>query len=47
VLALSLRATSATVGLEILDAFLATAPSAEPADRASIEKLEAHIFNPG
>ncbi len=41
VLALSLRSTSSAVGLEILAAFLATAPSREPDDRSSIERLEA------
>jgi ribose 5-phosphate isomerase B len=39
VLAFSLRATSADVGLEILDAFLTTATSEEPADRNEIAKL--------
>lgn len=40
VLALSLRATSPAVGLEILDAFLSTPVSAEDADRAEIERIE-------
>ncbi len=40
VLALSLRATSPAVGVEILDAFLAARPSDEAADRASIAALE-------
>ncbi|MFZ1125361.1 MAG: RpiB/LacA/LacB family sugar-phosphate isomerase [Candidatus Baltobacteraceae bacterium] len=40
VLALSLRATSVAVGLEILDAFLSTPVSGDAADRAEIEKLE-------
>jgi len=40
VLALSLRSTTPSVGLEILDAFLATAPSDDPADRLEIEKLD-------
>jgi ribose 5-phosphate isomerase B len=40
VLALSLRSTSTTVGLEILAAFLATPSSDEPDDRSSIESLE-------
>lgn len=40
VLALSLRATSIPLGLEILDAFLRTPPSDEPKDRAEIAKLE-------
>jgi len=40
VLALSLRATSPTVGLEILDAFLGTPASDDPADRRSIEAVE-------
>jgi ribose 5-phosphate isomerase B len=41
VLALSLRSTSTTVGLEILAAFLATAASRDPGDRRSIEAVEA------
>ena len=40
VLALSLRATSAAVGLEILDAFLVSEASADSADRRSIEAVE-------
>jgi ribose 5-phosphate isomerase B len=40
VLALSLRATAAPVGLEILEAFLSTPVSEDAADRAEIEKLE-------
>jgi ribose 5-phosphate isomerase B len=40
VLALSLRATSVPVGLEILDAFIAGEPSAEAADRATVEAIE-------
>jgi len=40
VLALSLRATSPAVGLEILDAFLSTPVSAEDADRVEIERIE-------
>ncbi|HYZ16217.1 MAG TPA: RpiB/LacA/LacB family sugar-phosphate isomerase [Candidatus Acidoferrum sp.] len=40
VLALSLRATSAAVGTEILAAFLATQPSEDPSDRAAIAALE-------
>jgi ribose 5-phosphate isomerase B len=40
VLALSLRATSVPVGLEILDAFLSTHVSEDAADRAEIDKLE-------
>ena len=39
VLALSLRATTPAVGVEILDAFLATPVSKDPADRAEIAKL--------
>ena len=39
VLALSLRATSPDIGLEILDAFLGTAASDDPADRKEIAKL--------
>ena len=41
VLALSLRATSPAVGLEILAAFLATAASTEPSDVRSVAALEA------
>jgi len=40
VLALSLRATSPAVGLEILTSFLGTATSGDPADRRSIEAVE-------
>ena len=40
VLALSLRATSAAVGTEILDAFLATNVSDAPDDRAAIAGIE-------
>jgi ribose 5-phosphate isomerase B len=40
VLALSLRATSPAVGLEILSAFLGTQASAEPSDRRSIAAVE-------
>ena len=40
VLALSLRATSPAVGLEILAAFLASQASAESADRRSIDAVE-------
>jgi ribose 5-phosphate isomerase B len=40
VLALSLRATSPAVGVEILDAFLAAEASADPADRRSIAAVE-------
>jgi ribose 5-phosphate isomerase B len=40
VLALSLRATSPAVGLEILAAFLATPASAEPSDVRSIAAVE-------
>lgn len=40
VLALSLRATSAAVGTEILDAFLATNASDAPDDRAAIAGIE-------
>jgi ribose 5-phosphate isomerase B len=39
VLALSLRATSDAELAEILDAWFATEPSAEPADRANVEHL--------
>ena len=41
VLALSLRATTPAVGLEILAAFLATAASTEPSDVRSIAAVEA------
>ena len=40
VLALSLRATSPAVGVEILAAFLASEASADPSDRRSIAALE-------
>ena len=40
VLALSLRATSVPVGLEILDAFIAGVPSTEAADHAAVEAIE-------
>jgi ribose 5-phosphate isomerase B len=40
VLALSLRATSPAVGLEILEAFLATPASEEESDRRSIAAVE-------
>jgi len=40
VLALSMRATAPAVGLEIVDAFLRTAPSDDPADRRSIAAVE-------
>jgi ribose 5-phosphate isomerase B len=40
VLALSLRATSPAVGLEILEAFLASEASADSADRRSIAAVE-------
>jgi ribose 5-phosphate isomerase B len=40
VLALSLRSTSATVGLEILESFLSTPPSDDPADRLSVGNIE-------
>lgn len=40
VLALSLRSTTPTVGLEILDVFLRTKVSSESADRAEIAKLD-------
>jgi len=40
VLALSLRATAPAVGIEILDAFLATPSSDDAADRAEIAKIE-------
>jgi ribose 5-phosphate isomerase B len=39
VLALSLRLTTPAVGLEILDAFLATPASDDPGDRHEFEKL--------
>jgi ribose 5-phosphate isomerase B len=39
VLALSMRATTPTVGLEILDAFLRTKATSDPAERAEIRKL--------
>jgi ribose 5-phosphate isomerase B len=41
VLALSLRATSPAVGIEILAAFLATPPSGEPSDLRSVAAVEA------
>lgn len=41
VLALSNRATTAAVGLEILGAWFETAPSDDPADRAAIAGVEA------
>jgi ribose 5-phosphate isomerase B len=40
VLALSLRATSIPVALEILDAFVSSRPSEEPDDRAAINAIE-------
>jgi ribose 5-phosphate isomerase B len=40
VLALSLRATAPAVGIEILEAFLATPASDDAADRAEIGKIE-------
>ena len=40
VLALSLRATSPAVGVEILASFLAAQPSDDPSDRASIDAVE-------
>jgi ribose 5-phosphate isomerase B len=40
VLALSLRATTPAVLVEILDAWFETPPSSEPDDRANIEHLE-------
>jgi ribose 5-phosphate isomerase B len=40
VLALSLRATPIPVALEILDAFVSSAPSEEPTDRAAIASIE-------
>jgi ribose 5-phosphate isomerase B len=39
VLALSMRATTPAVGLEILDTFLRTKTTADPAERAEIDKL--------
>ena len=39
VLALSLRATSPAVGLEILDSFLRTRPTTDAAERAEIDTL--------
>ncbi len=39
VLALSLRATSSAELVEILDAWLSSSPSPEPADRANVEHL--------
>ncbi len=39
VLALSMRATTPAVGLEILDAFLRTKGTADPAERSEIDKL--------
>lgn len=47
VLALSLRATSAPVLEEILDAWLATAPSADAGDRANVDHLSAMERPPG
>ncbi|MGW4470384.1 RpiB/LacA/LacB family sugar-phosphate isomerase [Nonomuraea sp. NPDC004354] len=41
VLALSLRAVSEPLLVEILDAWFAGEPSADPADRANVEHLEA------
>jgi ribose 5-phosphate isomerase B len=41
VLALSLRATSPAVGLEILDAFMLTPASTDPADVVEFSKLDA------
>ena len=40
VLALSMRATSIPVALEILEAWFATAPSADPADKAAIADID-------
>jgi ribose 5-phosphate isomerase B len=40
VLALSMRATSIPVAMEILDAWFATEPSREPDDRAAIDDVE-------
>lgn len=39
VLALSMRVTTPAVGLEILDTFLRTKATADPAERAEIDKL--------
>jgi len=39
-LALSMRATSPAVGLEILEAFVRTAVSDEPSDRREIAAVE-------
>ena len=46
VLALSMRATSIPVALEILDAWFATGASRESDDRAAIESLEPLPLNP-
>ena len=40
VLALSLRATSPALGIEILDAFLSTAASDDASDRRSVDAIE-------
>lgn len=40
VLALSMRAISIPIALEILDAWFATAPSEDPSDRAAIDDVE-------
>jgi ribose 5-phosphate isomerase B len=40
VLALSLRATAPAVGIEILEAFLSTAASDDPADQGQIRQIE-------
>lgn len=40
VLALSMRATTPAVGLEILDSFLRAKPTTDPAERAEIDKLD-------
>ncbi len=40
VLALSLRATAPAVGIEILEAFLSTAPSDDPSDQNQIRRIE-------
>jgi ribose 5-phosphate isomerase B len=40
VLALSMRATTPAVGLEILDTFLSTPATDDPAERREIDKLE-------
>jgi ribose 5-phosphate isomerase B len=40
VLALSMRATTPAVGLEILDTFLRTPATADPAERREIDKLD-------